>query len=142
MTSATLQSWFPPELEVAGLMAGAGRSPSVRWLYHLRSADGTLLYIGCTRDVLARLRSHRYSKSWWPEVVEVEAEPLPWMEAWIREQHEIRVAPGRYNVTQGETARRGWETRRRRQQAAHAAGRRCGVSNCQSCYARSQKVSA
>jgi hypothetical protein len=105
-----------------------------RWLYHLRAADGTLLYVGCTANVVRRLRDHA-RKPWWPEVETVESEPMSWYGAWQAEQDEIRDAPGRYNVTQLETARRGWETRHRRQEAAHQDGYRCQVANCASCRA-------
>lgn len=104
-----------------------------RWLYRLRAADGTLLYVGCTADLPKRLRRHRSDKPWWPEVAILESEPLPWYEAWAREQHEIRTAPGVHNVTQLETAARGWRTRRARQARLHDAGRRCQVKSCRVC---------
>lgn len=37
-------------------------------LYRLYAADGTLLYIGVTGNLLARFRDHRYKKAWWPQV--------------------------------------------------------------------------
>lgn len=103
-----------------------------RWLYHLRRADGTLLYIGCSLAPLSRLRDH-LRKPWGTEIAIFEAEPFPFYEAWAREQHEIRTAPGVHNVTQLETARRGWVTRNRRKALHHAAGERCQDANCRAC---------
>lgn len=37
-------------------------------LYRLYAADGTLLYVGVTGNLLKRFREHRYKKSWWPQV--------------------------------------------------------------------------
>jgi hypothetical protein len=112
----------------------------MRWLYHLRAEDGTLLYVGCTEYMWRRLREHA-RKPWWSEVGIVEWEPMEWREAWFAEQEEIRTAPGRYNVTQLENARRGWETRHRRQKAAHEGGYRCQVANCATCRSVGEIIS-
>jgi len=42
--------------------------PDATWLYHLESRAAGLLYIGVAWDLDRRLRQHRKTKSWWPEV--------------------------------------------------------------------------
>jgi predicted GIY-YIG superfamily endonuclease len=37
-------------------------------VYRLFSADGTLLYVGVTRDIAVRFSSHEQDKRWWPQV--------------------------------------------------------------------------
>ena len=37
-------------------------------LYRLYAADGTLLYVGITDQLLERFREHRCHRRWWPEV--------------------------------------------------------------------------
>lgn len=46
-------------------------------LYRLFNRDGQLLYAGITRDVQARMRAHRASKEWWPQVAEQRVEWFP-----------------------------------------------------------------
>lgn len=45
-------------------------------VYVLRAADGTVLYVGASGDLTQRLRQHRYTKSWWPQVASVTASPV------------------------------------------------------------------
>lgn len=44
-------------------------------LYRLFAVDGTLLYIGITADLPARLRQHAGDKDWWHEVARHTATP-------------------------------------------------------------------
>ncbi len=47
---------------------------AVYWLY---GADGTLLYMGMTRDVRRRMREHAGQRPWWPKVVKIVTEVHP-----------------------------------------------------------------
>jgi predicted GIY-YIG superfamily endonuclease len=43
-------------------------------VYRCYADDGSLLYVGCTAKLRARLRDHEAKAPWWPEVARVTAE--------------------------------------------------------------------
>lgn len=50
----------------------SAKTPHV--LYRFYDEDGSLLYIGITLDLPARMRAHRGDKPWWTEVYRIEIE--------------------------------------------------------------------
>lgn len=49
------------------------------FVYRCMSADGRVLYVGMTANRIVRMRNHKSSKAWWPEVDRVvwtEAMPI------------------------------------------------------------------
>ena len=70
------------------------------WVYQLFCDHGALIYVGVATDVRRRLKQHRATKAWWPEVFSVAAYLFPSREhALMVEAARIRegVSP-RYNV--------------------------------------------
>jgi DNA-binding XRE family transcriptional regulator len=67
-------------------------------VYRLYDAADTLLYVGCTKELGARLAAHAYDKVWWPEVVRVEEacfeDPVTAADA---EEHCARAYAPRHN---------------------------------------------
>lgn len=68
-------------------------------LYRLYDSAGTLLYVGITADVEARMVNHAYEKPWWPRVVRRTVE---WHEnrkiALAKELAAIRSEAPKHNV--------------------------------------------
>ncbi|HWH13303.1 MAG TPA: GIY-YIG nuclease family protein [Miltoncostaeaceae bacterium] len=66
-------------------------SRPIRWcsLYRLWGAGGELLYVGISKNALARLGQHAQDKSWWVHVVGVTIEHHPSRE--IAEEAERRA---------------------------------------------------
>lgn len=54
-------------------------------LYRLYADDGTLLYVGITRNIGMRFLHHRGNKPWWPEVAR-------WTMAWYPSRREASAA--------------------------------------------------
>lgn len=46
-------------------------------VYRLFDASGHLLYVGCTSGLTQRLRKHKSSKAWWPDVARCVEEVHP-----------------------------------------------------------------
>lgn len=46
-------------------------------LYRMFDADGRLLYVGITIDIVSRFRSHRSLKPWWPDIQTIQLEHFP-----------------------------------------------------------------
>ena len=71
-------------------------------LYRAYDEVGELLYVGATRDNLrTRLRDHRVSQWWWPEVAAVSFQPVPLDRLRDAESQVIASETPRYNVKPG-----------------------------------------
>lgn len=46
-------------------------------LYRMFDADGRLLYVGITIDIVSRFRDHRSIKPWWPDIQTIQLEHFP-----------------------------------------------------------------
>lgn len=69
------------------------------YVYRAYAADGHLLYVGCTFDVLARLKNHSSASNWWPHHVRVDVEgPFPFDVARQREADAIQTEHPTYNA--------------------------------------------
>jgi len=85
------------------------------YVYTLLAGDGTALYIGCTDSLGRRLGQHQYTKSWWSEVVRVESDVYPSLEAGREvEAQRIREAQPTHNTyfTSKAFFANGWAKRR------------------------------
>jgi hypothetical protein len=64
--------WVGGVEQLATPAASAALAPygdcSVTGIYRLYACDGSLLYVGFTRDPLQRFRQHAKTKDWWMEV--------------------------------------------------------------------------
>jgi hypothetical protein len=69
-------------------------------VYRLWSADGELLYVGCTAGyVRGRLRDHEKRRPWYAEVAKVTVETVAGYKAGLRvERRAIETESPRYNV--------------------------------------------
>jgi predicted GIY-YIG superfamily endonuclease len=68
-------------------------------LYRMRSADGTLLYVGITACLPARIKQHAGGKRWWDEVATITVEHFPTRdEVEVAELEAIRSERPTYNV--------------------------------------------
>lgn len=77
-------------------------------LYRLYDREGVLLYIGRTRSIRRRFRTHAAEQPWWPEVASCRTEFLPSYEALCEAE---RVVKGRWVLTHGPTGRAlAWDT--------------------------------
>ncbi|WP_329616440.1 GIY-YIG nuclease family protein [Streptomyces brevispora] len=83
-------------------------------LYRLYDADGSLLYVGVTRDPKRRFRDHRGKKRWWGEVsshsiewVDIESHALQMeVQAIVMESPKYNVrSTEAYKAQQSETAK-------------------------------------
>lgn len=76
-------------LPVCAPCASAAAGPCV---YVARTSDGSVLYVGVTKNLLKRLRQHARSSWWWGDATEIETvrESTIWA-AVRREQHLIRL---------------------------------------------------
>lgn len=62
-----------------------GASPPLRerafyfahFVYRIYDVDGRLLYVGSTRDIRERIRSHLSTKRWWWEVADIRVDVYP-----------------------------------------------------------------
>jgi predicted GIY-YIG superfamily endonuclease len=76
-------------------------------LYRMRSADGTLLYVGITAYLLARIKQHAKDKRWWDEVAAIAVEHFPTRnEVEMAELEAIRSERPTYNVRDNPNAPR------------------------------------
>lgn len=57
-------------------------------LYRMFDAAGTLLYVGLTAHVEARMSQHKVGKEWWPDVANVQLEHFPSREEVARAERE------------------------------------------------------
>jgi predicted GIY-YIG superfamily endonuclease len=71
---------------------------TLTFLYRLYDGDGTLLYIGITRDPNGRFAAHAADKPWWDQVVRHSLEEVAAPTASIVERDAIRAEHPRYNV--------------------------------------------
>ena len=90
--------------EVSDTCAGAlpvqvGRGDmSMHTLYRFYDASDTLLYIGITGNMPARMAQHRADKSWWPEVSVIRLEQFQSRaELQSAERESIRIERPKYN---------------------------------------------
>lgn len=66
-------------------------------VYTFRSADGDVLYVGCTSNMTRRLYKH-HGKPWWHEVTKVDTtEVADWHLGRRLEAHLIRILSPKYN---------------------------------------------
>lgn len=83
----------------------AVRERQLHTVYLLRDKDGTVIYVGVTAGLEARLRQHRY-KPWWPEVARVDTEFIAGKpRAALRELDLIHEHEPRYNDQGTEVSR-------------------------------------
>lgn len=72
------------------------------FLYRMYDEDGVLLYVGISRQPLARLTQHEDMKSWWARVVNISLEKFPTrQEALAAEADAITAEEPVYNVQHG-----------------------------------------
>jgi hypothetical protein len=72
------------------------------WVYRLVDAEGALLYVGITQNLSSRLANHRRSKSWWPEVANVETEVFATRREGLAAEAKAIFEEGpRYNLAPG-----------------------------------------
>ena len=67
-------------------------------LYRFYDAEGRLLYIGRSVQVLGRLESHKYTKDWWPTVARMDIEKVSAKQASDAELSAIARECPLYNV--------------------------------------------
>lgn len=107
---------------------------SDHYIYRLYDADGTLLYVGLTRNLEQRRKSHR-SKPWWHEVVRWKISgPYSRAAAFAIETRAIEAEHPIHALSTSDAGRRGAEGGRRNRAAAHAEGRVCGLGPCRRCH--------
>ena len=83
----------------------AHRERQLHEVYILRTEDGTVIYVGVTAQLEARLREHR-RKSWWGEVATIDTELIVGKgPASLRELELIHLHEPRYNDQGTETSR-------------------------------------
>jgi len=89
-----------------GTHGAAGAIPT-QDLYRFYGANGDLLYVGISRNALARMVQHKATQPWWPEVANMTVEHHEASRAAMlaMERRTILVERPRYNVHHG-TARR------------------------------------
>lgn len=52
-------------------MARAARQ-DIWFVYQFTSASGEVIYVGCTKNFDHRIRTHRSTKAWWPDVANIQ----------------------------------------------------------------------
>jgi predicted GIY-YIG superfamily endonuclease len=68
-------------------------------VYRHLSADGELLYVGVTGDPYERMKAHRRTSSWWPQVARLVIRVYPSRRAALdAERHAIASESPRYNA--------------------------------------------
>ncbi|QOR55327.1 MAG: hypothetical protein SHS37scaffold537_25 [Phage 68_12] len=68
-------------------------------VYQLLDARGAPLYVGVSADPAERIRQHRFTRAWWPQVVDVVlSERLPRADAEALERDLIRTLQPRHNI--------------------------------------------
>ena len=73
---------------------------SMSFVYRFFDADGALLYVGCTYNMIARKSQHRKKTPWFGDVARIEIEEFSSrLEADLAELEYIRAERPRYNVT-------------------------------------------
>lgn len=81
------------------------RRTSPHWTYVARSAEGAVLYVGCTRSPLARLRTHRSKADWFVLATQVDWRQWPNFEAGRAAEAELiralRPRHNRHHMTSG-----------------------------------------
>ncbi len=104
------------------------------YVYEFYAADGTCLYVGCTRHLTARLQTHT-KKTWWHEVAHIQITT----QANVAEGHQvekdrIQLLNPIHNRMHTDRNTNGWATRRARQAERHEQGLMCSEgSGCSQC---------
>lgn len=117
------------------------------FVYELYAADGTCLYVGCTLNLVQRLRQHSV-KDWWPEIARAEANRHPDQAAGrAAERERIQALNPTRNqqFTDHNPTAFGWAMRKARAEERHARGEMCQPgTQCKECNEvhRDQGVSA
>lgn len=76
-----------------------GQQPPT-YVYEAYDAEGTLLYVGITDNVTARLKAHSHGKEWWSQVDQITTESFSSRTlALAAEAERIRTRRPRYNIT-------------------------------------------
>jgi excinuclease UvrABC nuclease subunit len=67
-------------------------------VYRLYDANGALLYVGRTKDIVSRIRAHRQATPWWAEVDAMKTDVFPTPEeAASAEREQVRSLSPLYN---------------------------------------------
>jgi len=99
-------------------------------VYRAFSADGVLVYIGCTGNDLLRFEQHRASKDWWPSIANITVEHFPSrLEAMAAEAKAIREEGPLVNADASEAGRKAWVNRLR----FHGRATHCPYPGCPLC---------
>lgn len=110
-----------------------GRDPSAaHYVYEFYAADGSALYVGCTKRAGDRIADHEL-KPWWPEVARMEVNRHPDLAAGLAAER-VRIQTLRPVHNINHTGRGRWANRGVLREERHQRGELCGVrSKCPEC---------
>lgn len=94
-----------------------------QYLYALLDVDDEVIYVGRTEHLAERIRTHRRTKPWWPEVVDIASVRVCHLgRVTASELNVIRRLAPKHNVDPRDSAHRGHQTRARRFAEARSRG--------------------
>lgn len=109
--------WEPHYARACSPECPGGHADPSEWhhgVYEAIDSAGRILYIGRSKTVSTRLRTHQRSAPWWPDAARFLVTLMPcYPQSKYHERVRIAAAQPLFNVPEADSIRRGIETRKR-----------------------------